>query len=253
VVLVAFTLACAWFGGWAGWLGVSVAVVVVHLEWFGLTGDDWRSGLAFTAALLVALAAPVAGYAGLGLGLAALIMLAGGVTSRDGWRPAGILYCATLGFGLLLLRLSPEGGLAAVLFVFAVVWLNDTGAYFAGRAIGGPKLWPVVSPKKTWAGAVGGLIAGLIAGFVVAALSGISLTPGLAVVAVLLSVASQAGDLFESWVKRHFGVKDAGTIVPGHGGLMDRVDGLVFGAGLALLIGWLHGGAANLAGGLLAW
>jgi phosphatidate cytidylyltransferase len=253
IVLAAVTLACAWFGGWAGWLGVSVVVVIVHLEWLGLTGDDWKVGLAFTATMLIAFAAAVAGHTAPGLGLAALAMLAAGATSREPWRPAGILYCATLGFGLLLLRQAPEHGLAAVLFVFAVVWLTDTGAYFAGRAIGGPKLLPAISPKKTWAGAVGGLVAGLVAGFIVAICSGIPLTIQLGIVAVLLSVASQLGDLFESWVKRRFGAKDAGTIVPGHGGLMDRVDGLIFGVGLALLIGWLHGGPDGLANGLLLW
>ena len=103
-----------------------------------------------------------------------------------------------LGLGLLLLRAAPEHGLAAVVVVFAVVWGTDSGAFFVGRAIGGPKLWPAVSPKKTWAGAVGGLVAGVVAGLVVAALARVPVAPGLALVCAVLSLAGQAGDLFES-------------------------------------------------------
>jgi phosphatidate cytidylyltransferase len=158
-----------------------------------------------------------------------------------------------LGFGLLMLRLSPEEGRQATFFLLAVVSGTDTGAYFAGRTIGGPKLWPAISPNKTWAGAVGGLAMGLVAGLAVAAVFAVPVGPPLVAVAAVLSIAAQAGDLFESWVKRRFGAKDSGNIVPGHGGLMDRVDGLTFAAALAVLGGWLHGGAGDLAGGLLRW
>ncbi len=156
-----------------------------------------------------------------------------------------------LGLGLLILRLTP-GGLPAVLVVLAIVWATDTGAFFAGRAIGGAKLAPLVSPNKTWAGAIGGLIVGVAAGLIVAVLADVPLTAPLVVIAALLSVASQGGDLFESWVKRMFGAKDSGTIIPGHGGLMDRVDGLAIAGGVAAIIGWLHAGA-NVSVGLLQW
>ena len=158
-----------------------------------------------------------------------------------------------LGLGLLLLRDAPEHGLAAVVVVFAIVWGTDSGAFFVGRAIGGPKLWPAISPKKTWAGAVGGLVAGIVIGLVVAGLARVSVAPGLALVSAFLSLASQAGDLSESAIKRHFGAKDSGIIVPGHGGMMDRVDGLVFAVAAAVIIGLLHGGPAHLALGLLRW
>jgi phosphatidate cytidylyltransferase len=156
-----------------------------------------------------------------------------------------------LGIGLLILRLTPEG-LHAVLVVLAVVWATDTGAFFAGRGIGGAKLAPQISPNKTWAGAIGGLIVGVIAGAVVAIIAGVPISAPLVIITALLSVVSQAGDLFESWVKRMFGAKDSGTIIPGHGGLMDRVDGLATAAGVAALIGWLHAGP-NVAIGLLQW
>ena len=252
-VLAALTLLCAWLGGWPAAIGVSIVVAVVYGEWAALTRDDLWPTLVFTAALVAAFAALAAGFAGVALGVAVAAIVVAGVLSRGPWRPVGVAYGAILGFGLLLLRLAPEHGLAAVVFLFAVVWGGDTGAFFIGRAIGGPKLWPAVSPKKTWAGGAGGLVAGVVAGLIVVGVAGLPVTAGVVAVAVLLSLAEQAGDLFESWVKRRFGAKDSGQIVPGHGGLMDRVDGLVFAAGLAVVIGLAHGGSTNLAGGLLVW
>ncbi len=252
-VLAAVALGCAWFGGWPAGAAVAVAVIVVHLEWIGLTADDLRFAIASTVLLVAAFAVLVAGYPRASLAVAAGAVVLAAILSREAWRPLGVLYGAVLGLGMLLLRTAPEHGFVAILFLFAVVWGTDTGAFFAGRIIGGPKLWPAVSPKKTWAGSAGGLAVGLAAGLAVAAVSGVAVTPGLALVAAALSAASQLGDLFESSVKRRFGVKDASQLVPGHGGLMDRVDGLVFAAGLAALIGWLHGGPYALAGGLLTW
>ncbi|MEQ8695283.1 MAG: phosphatidate cytidylyltransferase, partial [Bauldia litoralis] len=165
---------------------------------------------------------------------------------------AGVFYAAVFGLALLILR-EGDLGLAAIAFVFAVVWATDIGAYFAGRAIGGPKLWPAVSPKKTWAGAIGGLVAAVIAGLATAAVVGLPLAGALVIVIVVMSVAGQAGDFFESFIKRRFGVKDSGTIIPGHGGMMDRVDGLVFAAAVAVLIGFLHSGATDVARGLISW
>ena len=185
--------------------------------------------------------------------LTLLAIAAAAVTGGGPWRPAGVAYGAALGLGLLLLRYAPEHGLAAVLVVFAVVWGTDSGAFFVGRTIGGPKLWPAISPKKTWSGAIGGLVAGVAIGLVVAALAQVPLAPVLALVCAVLSLAAQAGDLFESAVKRTFGAKDSGIIVPGHGGLMDRVDGLVFAVAAAVIVGLLHGGPSHLAAGLLTW
>ncbi len=147
----------------------------------------------------------------------------------------------------------PEFGFAAFLFLFATVWATDIFAYLVGRLIGGPLLWPGVSPKKTWSGAIGGLAGGVAAGTVVAYAS-VGMAPALAgVLALVLSIVAQGGDLFESAVKRRFGAKDASSLIPGHGGVMDRLDGFLVAALVAVLIGSLHQGMAAPARGLLVW
>lgn len=253
-VLAVIALAGAWFGGIVAGLVLALFSAVVYLEWSGVTGTS-RAVPPLVMPVAIAAAMIAAGLdhweVALGIALAALMLAA--VASRTIWQPLGVFYALAFGLSILALRLSPGFGFVAIIFLFAVVWATDTGAYFAGRLLGGPKLWPAVSPKKTWSGAIGGLVAALAAGATAAALSGISVTPALIVVALALSVASQAGDLAESSLKRLFGVKDSGNIIPGHGGLMDRVDGLIFASTVAAAIGWSHGGAARLAEGLLAW
>ena len=252
-VLAAIALGAAWFGGPATGLVAAVATVVVWFEWASIAGasDAEARILAFP----VGIATLVGGFGFLGLGF----VIAGGTVlglllgRSSPWPAAGIAYATIPGLCLLAIRLSAELGLTALFFVFAVVWATDTGAFFAGRTIGGAKLWPRVSPKKTWAGAIGGLVAATIAGALVAGGAGFVLSPALIVTAVLLSIACQLGDLFESAVKRRFGVKDSGHIIPGHGGLMDRVDGLVFACALAASIGWVRGGPDHIAAGLLRW
>jgi len=169
------------------------------------------------------------------------------------WLAAGIGYAAVLLFAPLILRRDPALGFVAMLFVFAVVWATDIAAYFAGRALGGPKLWPAVSPKKTWSGAAGGTLGGIAAGVVIVKVMGVSVAPMLVLVACFLSVVAQAGDLLESAVKRHFGAKDAGSIIPGHGGLMDRLDGFLTAAAAAAMVGLIRGGLDGSARGLLIW
>jgi phosphatidate cytidylyltransferase len=152
-----------------------------------------------------------------------------------------------------LLRRDATLGFAAIVFLFAVVWLTDITAYFCGRALGGPKLMPQVSPNKTWSGAIGGVAGALIGGTSVAWYAGIGNLAAVAAVALALSVASQAGDLFESALKRRFDAKDASGLIPGHGGVMDRVDGFVFAVTVAVLIGLARGGIDAPAHGLLVW
>ena len=174
-------------------------------------------------------------------------------TSSAGWLAAGVVYAGVLLAAPLILRRDPALGFRSILFIFAIVWATDIAAYFAGRAIGGPKLWPAVSPKKTWSGAVGGTLGGVVAGLLVARLSGLAVTPMLVIVALGLSVVAQAGDLLESAIKRHFGAKDASQLIPGHGGLMDRLDGFLTAATAAVMVGLLRGGLEGPARGLLVW
>lgn len=147
-----------------------------------------------------------------------------------GWHLAGFVYALGAAVSLLWIRERsdpdlPNGGLVLLLWVFVVVWSTDIGAYFTGRSIGGPKLAPAISPGKTWAGFYGGIFAATVFGGAWAFLSGLPLV--LLLLAPLFAVAAQAGDLFESWMKRRAGVKDSGSLLPGHGGVFDRVDGLL--------------------------
>ena len=210
---------------------LAAALVGVGVMLFG--------GLNGTALALVALG---------GLGTAGLASRA-----RRTWCAAGLFYAAALLIAPVILRNDASLGFAAILFVFAVVWLSDIAAYFTGRAIGGPKLMPRVSPNKTWSGAVGGTLASMLGGVLVAHYYGVTNLAATAGVAMVLSLVSQAGDLFESAIKRHFHTKDASHLIPGHGGLMDRLDGFVTAALAAALIGLAHGGVPAPGRGLMVW
>jgi phosphatidate cytidylyltransferase len=168
------------------------------------------------------------------------------------WAATGFAYAAAALLASILVRKDLAHGFSALMFVLLVVWATDIGGYFAGRGIGGPKLWPRVSPKKTWAGAFGGFAASLAvaAGF---AAFGIGKAVPLLLVSAILSVVSQAGDLFESAVKRRFGVKDSSHLIPGHGGLLDRLDGFVAAILVAWIIGFLRHGVHSAGSGLMVW
>jgi phosphatidate cytidylyltransferase len=170
-----------------------------------------------------------------------------------GWMVAGLVYAGVLLLCPILLRRDPALGFVALLFLFAIVWVTDIAAYFVGRAMGGPKLWPSVSPKKTWSGAIGGTLGGVAAGLLVVKGGGLVVAPMLVLVAIALSVAAQLGDLLESAIKRNFGAKDASQLIPGHGGLMDRLDGFLTAAAAAVMVGLLRGGLELPARGLLVW
>jgi phosphatidate cytidylyltransferase len=212
-----------------------------------------------TAAVMIPVAIGVA-YAGGWLWFALVAVVSIGlfvewtmVVGRSaGWIVVGIVYAAAALVASVVVRLDPIWGFAALMFVLLIVWVTDIGGYFAGRGIGGPKLWPRVSPKKTWAGAIGGLVLSLAvaAGF---AWFGLGRLLPLLVLATGLTIVSQLGDLFESAVKRRFGVKDSSHIIPGHGGLLDRLDGYVFAVVAAALIGFLRGGADGVGRGLMVW
>ncbi len=247
LLLAPAVLAATYFGGWAFAVGAALCAGILLQEWTVIVGARNRAGIAVaalavaTAMLLVALdrvetALAVLALAASVLGIAARVS---GV-SAFGWLAAGVLYAGLTGVVLVVFR-DGDSGFAIILFLFAVVWATDIAAYFAGRRFGGPKLWARVSPKKTWSGALGGLGAALLVGVMAASLFGRAPSAAWIAAAGLLSVFSQAGDLLESALKRRFGVKDSGRIIPGHGGVMDRVDGLT-GAGV---LGYLVAVAAT--------
>jgi phosphatidate cytidylyltransferase len=170
-----------------------------------------------------------------------------------GWIIAGIGYAGIMLLAPLLLRADNAYGFLALVLLFAIVWTTDVLGYFAGRAFGGPKLLPAVSPKKTWSGAIAGTLGAMIVAVLVANYYGAFNLVAIAIIALLLSIMAQLGDLLESWVKRQFGAKDASHLIPGHGGVMDRLDGFWAAALLGCLIGLVRGGFDGAARGLLVW
>lgn len=253
IVLLALALGAAYAGGLVAALVVAFFSVLVLFEWVRLTSGRTGRSIVFAAAVAGAIVAAGLDMLPPALLTAALAAIAAGAISRDAWLPAGVVYASALGIGIMAIREAPDHGLAALVFVLAIVWSTDSGAFFIGRRLGGPKLVPLISPKKTWSGAIGGLFAAMIAGLLAAWLMDVPLTVPLAIVALFLSIVCQAGDLFESWVKRRFGAKDSGSLIPGHGGIMDRVDGLIFAAAAGAGLGFLHGGPGGIGRGLLLW
>ena len=187
--------------------------------------------------------------AALALGVAATALLS---ERQRRWTSAGFLYAGAAQMGSVLVRFDTATGFIALVFVLLIVWVTDIGGYFAGRGIGGAKLWPRVSPNKTWAGAIGGFGASLVVALGFAALD-LGRSWPLLMLAAVLSVIAQLGDLFESAVKRRFGVKDSSHIIPGHGGLMDRLDGYIAVIVLASIFGLLRGGVDGVGRGLMVW
>lgn len=268
-VIGPIALAVTGIGGPAFTALCVVCGAIMASEWATIVvGRSWGAArLALIAlvagAVVVGLGPALAGGIWVKAGLVAAPLLAAaivaGIEARRAGRAettllaiAGPFYAALPSLALGGIRAAPDG-LWLVLFLFAVVWSTDVAAFFTGRAIGGPKLWPAVSPKKTWSGAIGGLAAAALAGVVVAHFAGAPRLAPVFAVGMVLSIASQAGDLFESSLKRRFGVKDSGWIIPGHGGLLDRVDGLVAAAAAAAVVAAFNGGLAAAQGGLLVW
>ena len=257
VVLGIAALAAAWLGGlWflAFW---TAAALAVWWEWTGVVKAAPRPiltgiGAVAIAGMAVSLAAGAAAFAFVSALIGAAVAMAG-AQNRRLWAGAGLFYAAAVVIPAVILRDDPALGLIAILWLFAVVWSEDTGAYFTGRYFGGPKLAPAISPGKTWSGAAGGTLAGIAAGSIVILAAGIAFRPMHVVVAFIVVVAAQLGDLLESAIKRHFAVKDASNLLPGHGGLMDRLDGFLLAALLALAIGFASGGVQSPAAGLLLW
>ncbi|MBR1225532.1 MULTISPECIES: phosphatidate cytidylyltransferase [unclassified Bradyrhizobium] len=255
-VLIPLAVAIAYAGGWFWAVLVTLAAIGLYVEWLMVVGRaaDKRvvvSGVAALAlaGLCLAIGRIDAALAVLAVGLVAVALI---TPAQRNWSAAGFCYAAVAEVASVLLRLDPVKGFIALIFVLVIVWVTDSGGYFAGRGIGGPKLWPRVSPKKTWAGAIGGFVASLAVACIFAVLDLGKIGP-LLMISGVLSVVSQLGDLFESAVKRRFGVKDSSQIIPGHGGLLDRLDGFVAAVAMAALIGFLRGGADGVGRGLMIW
>ena len=256
LVLAPVAIICAYVGGWLWTTLVTLATIGLFVEWVMVTCAERHVGVTVSGIVALALATPFfavgrveAALVVLGLGLVAVVVRA---PAPRVWVIGGYLYAAAAQLASVVVRLDREAGLSALILVLLVVWASDIGGYFAGRAIGGPKLWPRVSPKKTWAGALGGFAASLVVAAAFAGFGFAKLLPMLLLGAVL-SIASQFGDLFESAVKRHFGVKDSSHIIPGHGGLMDRLDGFVAAIALAAIFGFLRGGVDGVGRALMVW
>jgi phosphatidate cytidylyltransferase len=261
IIMIGLALAAWWVGGDYFVLFWLIAGLAIVWEWQTLIdapnararclcgGACLVVAVVLTRNLGVDLAVPV-----LAVGCALLAWLAGDGTRL--WAAAGLIYAASLVVSVTILRLQLIGGEDVILWLFAVVWGTDIMAYVGGRLIGGPKLWPRVSPKKTWSGFLTGCFCGGMLG--IAALSAfgksgqISLN-ALLVLGVTTAVVSQAGDFFESAIKRRFNVKDSSHLIPGHGGVMDRLDGFLFAATFVALVGVIREGFAFAAIGVLRW
>jgi phosphatidate cytidylyltransferase len=257
-ILAPLAVFAAYNGGWAFALFWAVAAVVVLWEWTTMVvGVSHRlmfssSGGAVAIAGFVAwLGRPIVAILMVGLGgLAAAIFAP---DERRIWVMVGIGYAGALLLAPVFLRADDMLGFAVIVLLFAIVWTTDVFAYFAGRAFGGPKLLPAVSPKKTWSGAIVGVIGAILVALFVASLFGSFNTTAIIIISFVLSVVSQCGDLFESWVKRQFGAKDSSHLIPGHGGVMDRLDGFWAAALVGCVIGLARGGFDAPARGLLQW
>ncbi len=242
LVLIPLALGAVWHGGW--WLALACATfaAVMMWEWVGMSGLGPRLPLA-TAGAIFGL---VLGFEEPALSSAVCfgISAAAAMLCRHTWRRAlmaagGPIYVLGMVAGLFILREGPWDGRAAALYFMSFVWASDAAAYFGGRAIGGPRLLPRESPNKTWAGGASALLACAICGYFAAGIEGVDRIAWI-LAGIIISIVAQFGDLFESGLKRRFNVKDSGTILPGHGGLLDRVDGLgaVSVAGSLLMLLW---------------
>ena len=256
LVLVPATLGAVWFE-WEWPVGprptlvwdvvVGIIGALMAWEWARLCGGGRLSHVGWATVVIAPIVVAAGAAVGIGAGLAMIgagtlvVAIGARVTSvaSPAWLALGVPYVALPCLALSWLR--AEYGLETLLWVLGLVWATDTGAYVAGRKIGGPKLAPRVSPNKTWAGLFGGMAAAAVVGLVASALVA-GVTPWIAApLSAALAVVEQAGDLFESAVKRRFGVKDSSNLIPGHGGVLDRVDGLLSVSLMVAALSWMVG------------
>ncbi|WFU03355.1 phosphatidate cytidylyltransferase [Rhizobium sp. CB3171] len=243
IVLAVVVLAATWYGGLSFRILAAAIGLLVYYEWSTITDlhgrDPQGNALGWLGLVLIAgatlMAESVYSLEVLVIFVAVTAIMVT-VRHKSWWLPGGIFYAGLTAIALAEIRDDDLRGFVLMLFIFATVWATDIFAYFVGRAIGGAKLAPRISPGKTWSGAIGGAIAAVVAG--TAVVWSFFSADGLWIPALtlVLSICSQIGDLFESFLKRRFGVKDSSHLIPGHGGVMDRVDGLIFACFAAFLL-----------------
>jgi len=257
IALMVGALATAWAGGYwfsAFWL---IAALVVHWEWQRLIGGPNQGLRVLCGSAALVVAAPLAINDAVFWAIAALLIGAAGAALASGARPprlmpgAGVLYAGAMLVSVCLLRASRPGGLDAIVWLFAVVWGTDVMAFFGGRLVGGPKLWPRLSPAKTWSGFGIGILCGAAAGLLAAPAA--NSIAALFCFGLATGAVAQGGDLLESALKRRFGGKDSSGLIPGHGGLMDRLDGFTAAAISTAFVGAARYGIVNMAAGVFQW
>jgi phosphatidate cytidylyltransferase len=258
IVLAPLAIAAAYVGGWFFTLFWAAAAAGIIWEWFSLVGagQERKPLAAAGGVLMIALLFGQFGRWDIALDVTLLAAVTAALLApptRRGWLAAGTLYAAIAVLAPMLIRADLKYGFSAIIFLFAVVWATDIFAYFVGRSFGGPKLIPRISPNKTWSGAIGGSLAAMGVGAIIGSLLDGSAAAWLVLVALAISIIAQAGDLLESWIKRRFSVKNSSELIPGHGGLMDRLDGFVTAVFAAALIGIARGGLDAPARGLMVW
>lgn len=242
VILAIAATALTWAGVWPFALFVLAVALLVVWEWGGIVRKAGADTIFVVSALAVTAAVLLTACGTPGLGLITVIVgaiLASllGFGERGHLSSLGVLYAGLASIALIWLRADGLWGFVAVMFILIVVWATDTAAYAAGRTVGGPRMAPRLSPNKTWSGLLGGVAAAAVIGAVMAYFVEGAYPSRMAVTAAVLALVAQAGDITESALKREHDVKNASELIPGHGGFMDRVDGLIFAAVLAALFG----------------
>ena len=248
-VILPLAISAIWLGGWA--FAIMVLLIAAAMSWELSRLCQAAPGLTIIVSVTFLLTSGLAIYGAFlesiaiaGVGMAVVALLSRISRSEAPFiLTAGIVYISAALLSVVWLRVSESGGLGLFFWMMAVVVVTDVGAYFAGRGIGGPKLAPRISPAKTWSGLLGGVLCAALAGAVTVAVRDGDNFVQVMAIAGILAVVAQIGDLVESGVKRHVGVKDSGNLIPGHGGVLDRMDGFLTVAPVTALMTWIAGGS----------
>ncbi len=254
-ILIPVALICVWAGGWVFFLLALFGTLLMVDEWDRLCGGTGLKSVFGTlqasvcggGAVLAALDLYVASLLILAIGGIAIFTVARGFNRQPSWPAAGVIYLGLPAVALIWLRASTEteagamSGATMIVWLLAVLWALDTATIAVGRSIKGPKMAPTISPNKTWSGLIGGVVAAGLVGAIAASLWDIGVMP-LVLLSAALGLISQGGDLIESAIKRHFGVKNSGNLIPGHGGILDRLDGLIVAAPVVALFALMNNG-----------